>query len=177
MNYGNVKYYDIANGTGVRTSLFVSGCRVHCPLCFNQITWDFKYGKEFTEEVEDRIVESLNDDYIEGLSILGGEPFEPENQERLILLLRKVRNRYKDSKTIWMYSGYLFDKDLKPEDGRKHTKYTNEIFSLIDILVDGPFINEKKRLDLNFRGSSNQRIIDMKETLKQGKVILSPLNN
>ena len=103
MNYGNVKYYDIANGTGVRTSLFVSGCRVHCPLCFNQITWDFKYGKEFTEEVEDRIVESLNDDYIEGLSILGGEPFEPENQERLILLLKKVRNRYKDSKTIWMY--------------------------------------------------------------------------
>jgi len=130
-----------------------------------------------SQEVEDRIVESLNDDYIEGLSILGGEPFEPENQERLILLLKKVRNRYKDSKTIWMYSGYLFDKDLKPEDGRKHTKYTNEIFSLIDILVDGPFINEKKRLDLNFRGSSNQRIIDMKETLKQGKVILSPLNN
>ena len=177
MNYGTIKYFDIANGTGIRTSLFVSGCRVHCPLCFNQVTWDFNYGKEFTESVEEMIINSLEDQFVEGLSILGGEPFEPENQRRLVELLRKFRQKYHDKKNIWMYSGYLFDKDLKPESGRKHTEVTDEIFSMIDILVDGPFINEQKRLDLNFRGSSNQRIIDMKETLKQGKIVLSPLNN
>lgn len=177
MFYGNIKYYDISNGTGVRTSLFVSGCRVHCPLCFNQVTWDFDYGNPFSKDVLDKIIESLNSDYIEGLSILGGEPFEEENQMVLVELIRKVREVYGDTKTIWMYSGYLFDKDLFPEDGKKHTEVTNEILSMIDILVDGPFMNDKKNVALNFRGSSNQRIIDMKQTLKEGNIVLSKLNN
>lgn len=170
MNYAAIKKFDIANGTGVRTSLFVSGCRHHCPFCFNKETWDFKFGKPFTKDVEDEIIESLNDENIEGLSLLGGEPFEPENQEGLIDLLRRVNKLY-PNKNIWCYTGYTFDVDLI-EGGKVYTKYTKEMLSYIDILVDGEFKNELKDLKIKFRGSSNQRIIDVKTSLRVNKTIL-----
>lgn len=170
MNYAAIKKFDIANGTGIRTSLFVSGCRHHCPGCFNALTWDFSYGKEFSKEVEDEIIESLNDENIEGLSLLGGEPFEPENQAGLINLLRRVVNLY-PNKNIWCYTGYTFDTDLK-EGGKVYTKYTKEMLSYIDILVDGEFKMELKDLKIKFRGSSNQRIIDVKTSLRLNKTII-----
>lgn len=170
MNYAAIKKFDIANGTGVRTSLFVSGCRHHCPFCFNKETWDFKFGKPFTSLIEDEIIESLNDENIEGLSLLGGEPFEPENQEGLIDLLRRVNKLY-PNKNIWCYTGYTFDVDLI-EGGKVYTKYTKEMLSYIDILVDGEFKNELKDLKIKFRGSSNQRIIDVKTSLRVNKTIL-----
>lgn len=176
MYYGKINKFDVANGEGVRVSLFVSGCRVGCKGCFNKETWNFKYGNLFTENEENEILEALNNEFIEGLTILGGESFEIENQEVLHPFVRKVRDRY-PNKTIWMYSGYVFDKDILPNDGKRHTKYTMDILNSIDVLVDGPFIEDLKRLNLNFRGSSNQRIILMKETLKQGRIILSELNN
>ena len=169
MYYGNIKKYDIANGKGVRVSLFVSGCRVNCPYCFQKQTWDFHYGNEFTEEVKEDLLNSLSSSYIEGLSVLGGEPFEPENQEVLVKLYKELKERYPD-KTIWSYTGYVYDKDLI-KGGKKHTEYTDEILSYLDVLVDGPFIQDKKNISLSFRGSENQRLIDVKETLKQNKVI------
>jgi len=156
MYYGNIKYNDIANGDGVRTSLFVSGCRVGCKGCFNSETWDFKYGQEVTDEIVSQIVESLEPSYISGLSLLGGEPMEPENQEGILPILRLVKERYAN-KTIWLYTGYLLDQDLV-SGGRKHTVYTDEIMSLVDVVVDGPFVSELKDVGLRFRGSSNQRI-------------------
>lgn len=170
MYYGEIKKCDIANGEGVRVSLFVSGCTHHCPRCFNQDTWDFSYGKEYTDETEQEIIEALSPDYINGLSLLGGEPFEPQNQQVLVQLLRKVREQY-PQKTIWCYSGYLFDRELLSES-RARCEYTDEMLSMIDILVDGRFVEKLKDIRLVFRGSSNQRIIDVKKSLNNGEVIL-----
>lgn len=170
MHYGEIKKCDIANGEGVRVSLFVSGCTHHCPGCFNQDTWDFSYGKEYTDETEQEIIEALSPDYINGLSLLGGEPFEPQNQQVLVQLLRKVREQY-PQKTIWCYSGYLFDRELLSES-RARCEYTDEMLSTIDILVDGRFVEKLKDIRLVFRGSSNQRIIDVKKSLNNGEVIL-----
>ena len=156
MHYGNIKYNDIANGDGVRTSLFVSGCRVGCKGCFNRETWDFEYGQEVTDEIVSQIVESLEPSYISGLTVLGGEPMEPENQAGLLPILRLVKERYAN-KTIWLYTGYLLDQDLVA-GGRKHTVYTDELLSLVDVVVDGPFVSELKEVGLRFRGSSNQRV-------------------
>lgn len=176
MNYGEIKWRDVANGTGVRVSLFVSGCRNKCPGCFNEATWDFNYGSPFTSEIEDKIIEALKPDYIEGLTILGGEPFEPENQEALYPFIKKVREIY-PNKTIWMYSGYVLDKEIYPIEGKVHTKYSHDIINLIDILVDGRYVCTLRDLMLNFRGSKNQRIIDINQSKKENKIVLSKLNN
>lgn len=168
MYYGEIKKCDIANGEGVRVSLFVSGCTHHCPGCFNQDTWDFDYGKEYTQETEDEILEALAPGYINGLSLLGGEPFEPQNQEVLVRLLRKVREQYPE-KNIWCYSGYLFDKELLSES-RARCEYTDEMLSMLDVLVDGRFVEALKDIRLVFRGSSNQRLIDVKKSLETGTI-------
>ena len=170
MHYGEIKNCDIADGLGVRVSLFVSGCRNHCKGCFNQMTWDFLYGKEFNQETTNKIIELLKPNYIDGFSLLGGEPFEPENQPVLVELLRLIKKTY-PNKNIWCYTGYILDKDLLKEI-RVRTPYTDEMLSYIDILVDGPFIIEKKNIMLKFRGSTNQRVIDLKKTLKENKIIL-----
>ena len=155
MNYAGIKYCDIANGLGCRTVLFVSGCRNACKGCFQPQTWDFSYGEPFDEKVQKEILDSLEPAYIAGLTLLGGEPFEEENPD----------------KNIWAFTGYIYDRDLT-EGGRKFTKDTKEMLSLIDILVDGPFMEEKKDITLKFRGSSNQRVIDLKKTLEEGKIVL-----
>ncbi|MBO6220243.1 MAG: anaerobic ribonucleoside-triphosphate reductase activating protein [Treponema sp.] len=160
MYYGTIKKTDIANGLGVRVSLFVSGCRNHCKGCHNQITWDFKFGNIFTEMTEMEILEALAPSYIDGLTVLGGEPFEEENQEVLAPFLETVKKAF-PKKNIWCYTGYLYDKDLLPADGRKHTAFTNRMLACIDVLVDGPYIESQRDLTLNFRGSRNQRIIDL----------------
>ena len=160
MNYGIIKKIDIADGLGVRVSLFVSGCRNHCKGCHNQITWDFNFGKPFTKETEDEIIEALKPDHIAGLTVLGGEPFEEENQEVLAPFLERVKKEF-PNKNIWCYTGYLYDKDLLPQDGRKHTPFTNRMLACINILIDGPYIEKERDLTLNFRGSRNQRIIDL----------------
>ena len=159
MNYANIKKYDIADGPGVRVSLFVSGCRHHCKGCFNSEAWDFEYGRPYTAETEAEILEALKPGYIAGLTLLGGEPFEPENQAELIKLLRKVRETYPE-KSIWSYTGFVYDKDLVP-GGRAYTDVTDEMLSYLDVLVDGPFVEELKDITLQFRGSSNQRILKM----------------
>lgn len=160
MNYATIKFYDVANGTGVRVSLFVSGCRHHCKGCFNAETWDFAYGEPYTQEIEDSIIEGLKPDYITGLSLLGGEPFEPENQPALTALLRRVKTELPE-KTVWCYTGYTYDTDLA-EGGSVFTDVTKEMLSYIDILVDGEFIEEQRDLMLRFRGSRNQRILTLK---------------
>jgi anaerobic ribonucleoside-triphosphate reductase activating protein len=170
MNYAEIKYYDIANGIGIRTSLFVSGCTHFCKGCFNSVAWDFAYGNPFTEEVENAILKSLNDDYVDGLTLLGGEPFEPQNQAVLLPFLKKVKKSF-PNKSIWCYTGYILEKDLlKPS--RAKTVHTKEMLSLIDVLVDGPFIEEEKNISLRFKGSENQRIIDVQASLKENKTIL-----
>ena len=169
MYYGNIKKFDVANGEGVRVTLFVSGCRIHCEGCFQAQTQDFEYGKPYTNQTEEEVIEALKDPHIQGLTILGGEPFEPENQEVIVTLLRRVKEELPE-KDIWSWTGYVYDKDLI-EGGKKHTQYTDEILSYLDILVDGPFMIQKRNLALSFRGSENQRVLNMKETLKQGKVI------
>lgn len=161
MNYGEIKKYDIANGPGVRVTLFVSGCRHHCKGCFNAETWDFHYGNPYTEKTEKEILDALNHPYIAGLTLLGGEPFEPENQRELVKLLKKVREMY-PKKNIWSYSGYVYDKDLIL-GGRAYTEVTDEMLSYIDVLVDGPFVEDLKDITLQFRGSSNQRILNLRE--------------
>ena len=160
MNYGSIKPYDIANGPGVRVSLFVSGCRHHCKGCFNPETWDFQYGKTFDDVAEKEILDALAPHYISGFSLLGGEPFEPENQAVLAPLLLKIRERY-PQKDIWCYSGYLYDKDMIP-GGRIYTEFTEDMLSCIDVLVDGEFIEAEKDISLPFRGSRNQRILPLK---------------
>ena len=170
MYYGELKKCDIANGEGVRVSLFVSGCTHHCPGCFNEDTWDFHYGKKYTEATEKEILKALEPGYINGLSLLGGEPFEPQNQEVLVGLLRKVRERYPE-KDIWCYSGYLFDKELL-SGSRARCGYTDEMLSMLDVLVDGRFVESLKDITLIFRGSSNQRLIDVKKSLAEGSVVL-----
>ncbi len=164
MRYGAIKKYDIADGEGVRVSLFVSGCRNCCKGCFQPETWDFCYGKEFDWQAEDEIVEALEPDFISGLSILGGEPFEEENQIVLTPFLRRVREKF-PQKNIWCYTGYVYDKDLQL-GGRKHIDCTDEMLSYIDVLVDGPFVEELKDISLAFRGSSNQRILVLKDLKK-----------
>lgn len=170
MHYCNIKNCDIANGSGVRVSLFVSGCRNHCKNCFQPETWDFSYGEEFTAEAEKRILEMLSPSYINGLTVLGGEPFEEENQRALLPFLRKVREAYPE-KDIWMYSGYLFE-DMLTEGMRPKCEVTDELLSLIDVLVDGRYEEEKKNISLKFRGSENQRIIDVKKSLVEGKAVI-----
>ena len=169
MNYGEIKNFDIANGEGVRVSLFVSGCTHHCKNCFNPETWSFDFGQPFTREVEDSILKELAPDYINGLSLLGGEPFEPQNQAALLPFLRRVREKYPD-KNIWCYTGYLFDKELLGES-RARCESTDEMLSIIDVLVDGEFVQELYNISLQFRGSSNQRIIDVKKSLESGAVV------
>ena len=167
MNYAEIKNCDIANGPGVRISLFVSGCTHRCPGCFNEIAWDFGYGKPFTQETIDYILSLLKPAHIRGLTLLGGEPFEPENQGAIVELLRQVKHRYPE-KSIWAFSGYLFDRDIC--SGRLGD--TSEYLSYLDVLVDGPFVESKKNLSLRFRGSENQRLIDVKKSLAAGEVVL-----
>ena len=174
MYYGEIKKCDIANGEGVRVSLFVSGCTHHCPGCFNADTWNFKYGSEYTDQTEKEILEALSPSYINGLTLLGGEPFEPENQKTLVGLLRKVRESYPE-KNIWCYTGYNFENDLL-QNSRVRCQFTDELLSYIDILVDGKFEINKKNINLKFRGSENQRIILVQESLKAKTTILSDLN-
>ena len=173
MNYGEIKNYDIANGEGVRVSLFVSGCTHHCKNCFNPETWSFEYGKPFTKETEDYIIECLSPDYIDGLSLLGGEPFEPQNQEVLLPFLRRVKNEL-PNKNIWCYTGYLFDRELLCES-RARCEFTDEMLSLIDVIVDGEFVQALHDISLAFRGSSNQRIIDVQKSLETGEIKLHRL--
>ena len=170
MNYAEIKNCDIANGLGVRVSLFVSGCTHHCKNCFNEMTWDFHYGHVFDESVEQKILEYLKPNHITGLTLLGGEPMEPVNQRALLPFVKKVKTTYPD-KDIWLYSGYIFDKELLQES-RARCEVTDELLSYIDVLVDGRFIEELKDISLKFRGSSNQRIIDVPESLKQKTVVL-----
>ncbi len=169
MNYGAIKKRDIANGPGVRVSLFVSGCTHHCPGCFNADTWDFAYGAPFTREVEDEILEMLAPDYAAGLSLLGGEPFEPCNQRVLVPFLRRVKERY-PHKTVWCYSGYTLE-ELTGES-RARCEVTDEMLAMLDVLVDGEFILAKKNIRLRFRGSENQRLIDMNATRARGEIVL-----
>ena len=170
MNYGEIKYCDIANGTGVRTSVFVSGCRNHCEDCFNRATWDFNFGKPFTKDVENQVLESLKLSYIGGLSVLGGEPFEVENQSGVLDLVRRAKQEF-PKKTVWIYSGFTYEELLS--GSRAATPTAKEILSLCDILVDGRFKKELKNISLRFRGSENQRIIDLKKTAASGNVVLA----
>lgn len=170
MNYAAIKKHDVANGPGVRVSLFVSGCTHHCPDCFNQETWDFNYGKPFDSDVMNEILEALEPSFIHGLTLLGGEPFEYKNQQGVLPLLKEIKQRY-PNKDIWCFSGYLFDKEILGNMVNKWPE-TKEMLSYIDVLVDGEFEKDKKDLTLRFRGSSNQRIIKVQESLKENKVVL-----
>lgn len=170
MNYATIKNCDIANGPGVRVSLFVSGCTHRCKGCFNEVAWDFDYGQPFTQETIDEILKMLEPPYVTGITLLGGEPFEPQNQPALLDLLRQIKAKLPE-KSIWAFSGYLFEKDILA--GRLGPKeVTQEFVSYLDVLVDGPFVLDKKDLTLRFRGSSNQRLIDVKESLKAGETVL-----
>lgn len=172
MKYADIKKYDISNGVGIRVSLFVSGCNHHCKGCFNAEAWDFNYGKVFTDDTINEIIEALKPSYINGLSLLGGEPLDPKNQEGILQLLRKVKEVYPE-KSIWCYSGYLYEYLLEQS---KTNEITKEIISYLDILVDGKFDIDKKDITLLFRGSSNQRIIDVKNSLKENDLVLSEKN-
>lgn len=174
MYIGEILKADTANGLGMRVALFVSGCTNHCPGCFQPQTWDFTYGQPYTPAVEEMIMQELAKPYYQGLTLLGGEPFEPCNQRELVKLIRRVR-REMPGKDIWAYTGFTLEKDLG-EGGRKWTEVTEEILRNIDILVDGRFEQDKKDVSLKFRGSANQRIIDMNKTVSTGKTILSLLN-
>ncbi len=174
MNYGTIKNCDIANGVGVRVSLFVSGCTHHCKECFQPETWDFAYGEPYTRETEDELLRLLAPSYIDGLSLLGGEPMEPQNQRELVKLLRRVKAELPD-KNVWCYSGYTLETDLL-SPSRARCEVTDELLSMIDILVDGEFVLEKKNISLSFRGSENQRIIDLKATLKSGRTVVLDLD-
>jgi anaerobic ribonucleoside-triphosphate reductase activating protein len=176
MHYGNIKFNDIANGEGIRVSLFVSGCTNHCKECFNPETWNFEYGKQFTQETEQQILDYLKNDFVNGLTLLGGEPFEPRNQKELLPLVKKVRELY-PNKTIWAYSGFKFEDELLKNGAYPNCEYTRPLLELIDILVDGRFDRDLRDIRLKFRGSSNQRIIQVKQSLRENKIILSPLNN
>lgn len=170
MYYGNIKKYDIANGEGVRISLFVSGCTNHCKNCFQPETWDFAYGKPYTKETEAEILDFLKNDFCKGLSLLGGDPFEFSNQEELVKLCKKAKELY-PNKDIWAWTGFILDQDLL-DGGRRHGPMTDELLSYIDVLVDGPFVEEKKNIQLAFRGSENQRVIDLRKSLAQNEIVL-----
>ncbi len=167
MKYGEIKQFSIENGPGVRVSLFVSGCSHHCPGCFSAVTWDFEYGTPFTEETQERILAMLQPTYMAGLTLLGGDPGEPANQQALLPLVRRVREEL-PAKNIWVYSGYLYE-DFLP-GGRACCQVSAEFLSLCDVLVDGPFLEDQKNLMLSFRGSENQRIIDLRKTQATGTV-------
>ena len=170
MNYAEIKKTDIANGEGVRVSLFVSGCRRHCKNCFNKIAWDFAYGKPFTEAVEEELLAALAPDHIAGLTLLGGDPMEPENQRALLPFVKKVRARF-PQKNIWCYTGYTFQGGEIAEP-QANCEVTRELISLLDVLVDGRFVEELKDIRLKFRGSSNQRVIDVKRSLEANSIVL-----
>ena len=170
MYYGELKKFDIADGYGVRTTLFVSGCTNRCPGCFQPQTWDFEYGKPFTREVEDDIIESLRPYYVNGLTLLGGEPFEPENQRALVPFMRRVKKEFPD-KDIWCFTGFTLDGELQKDGSHPRCEVTDEMLSMIDVLVDGRFVLELKDISLRFRGSSNQRLIDLPATLREGRII------
>lgn len=169
MNYGAIKKCDIANGVGVRTVLFVSGCTHHCKGCFQPETWNFDYGEKYTKETEDEIIESLRPDYVDGITLLGGGPFEPENQRELVKLLRRIKKEL-PQKTVWSFSGYTYEE--LTGDSRAVCEVTNEMLSMLDVLVDGEFVEAKRNISLRFRGSENQRLIDMNKTRKEGKIVL-----
>lgn len=166
MHYGEIKNCDIANGIGVRVSLFVSGCTNRCEGCFQPQTWAFDYGSPFTAETEEQLLAMLAPDYIDGLTLLGGEPFEPDNQRTLLPFLRRVRERY-PQKTVWAFSGFTFE-EMKTDGSHPRCEATDELLSLLDVLVDGRFILAQKDISLRFRGSRNQRLLDMPATLKAG---------
>lgn len=170
MNYADIKQYDVANGLGVRVSLFVSGCTHHCEECFNEEAWDFNYGEPYTQKEIDRIIEYMKPDYVAGLTVLGGEPFEPENQPMVLETIKQVRKAYPE-KDIWCFSGYLFDKEIQ-DVMCKDNEVTRELIQNIDVLVDGEFMKDLKNLKLVFRGSENQRVINVKETLEKGEIVL-----
>lgn len=169
MNYSKINKNDIANGIGIRVTLFVSGCTHHCKGCFNPDTWDFKFGEPFTEETEKELLEAMKPSYINGLTLLGGEPMEPSNQRALLPFLKRLKEEY-PQKTVWCFSGYTFE-ELTGES-RARCEATDEVLSLIDVLVDGEFKEELKDITLRFKGSSNQRIIDMGESIKTSKIVL-----
>ena len=169
MNYADIKRVDVANGEGVRVSLFVSGCNHHCKGCFNECAWDFNYGNKFTDKNIDEVINYLDHDHIEGLSLLGGEPLEYVNQEGILPLVKRVKEKF-PNKNIWCYTGFDFEKDVV-EKMSKDNETTKELLNYIDVIVDGKFEENKKNLKLKFRGSSNQRIIDVKESLKEHKVV------
>lgn len=169
MNYGTIKFCDIANGIGIRTVLFVSGCTHHCKGCFQPETWDFSYGFPYTEDTEQQILDSLAPSYIHGLTLLGGEPMEPNNQRALLPLLRRLKAEY-PTKTVWCYSGYTYEELMG--ESRARCEVTSEMLALIDVLVDGEFVLGQKNISLRFRGSENQRIIDLPKTRDQGTVVL-----
>ena len=169
MNYADIKRVDVANGEGVRVSLFVSGCNHHCKGCFNECAWDFNYGNKFTDENIDEVINYLNHDHIEGLTLLGGEPLEYVNQEGILPLVKRVKERF-PNKNIWCYTGFDFEKDVVGKMS-KDNETTKELLNYIDVMVDGKFEEDKKNLKLKFRGSSNQRIIDVKESLKEHRVV------
>ena len=171
MNYATIKKRDIANGPGVRVSLFVSGCTHRCPGCFNEIAWDFDYGQPFTGETERELLEALAPDYIKGLSLLGGEPFEPQNQRALVGFLREMHRVY-PGKTVWCYSGYTLEQLCGRVESRARCEVTDDMLAMIDVLVDGRFVLEKKNIRLRFRGSENQRLIDMNKTRAAGEIVL-----
>lgn len=172
MNYGEIKPFDVADGPGVRVSLFVSGCTHRCRDCFQPETWDFSYGNKFTRETEDEILNYMKPGYIRGLTLLGGDPMEPGNQQALLPLLGRMRDEYPD-KDIWCFTGYDFEKDIMAEMIR-NCPFTEKFISYIDVLVDGPFIPELKDLTLKFKGSSNQKTIDVKKSISSGKTIILP---
>lgn len=170
MYYSEIKECDIANGPGVRVTIFVSGCTHHCKGCFNEMTWDFQYGRQFDEQDIEKILELMKPSYIAGLTLLGGEPMEYVNQQGLLPLLRSVKEKYPE-KSIWCYTGYLYDKDIL-QDFCKKWQETRETLSYLDVVVDGEFVEEFKDISLRFRGSSNQRIIDVKKSMKTGEIVL-----
>lgn len=170
MRYGAIKKRDIANGPGVRVVLFVSGCTHHCKGCFQPQTWDFNYGEEYTAETEQELIDALVPDFIDGLTLLGGEPFEPENQKELITLLRRLRKEL-PQKTVWAFSGYTFEELTGKTESRARCEVTDEMLSLVDVLVDGEFQLDKRNISLQFRGSENQRLIDLPQTFQNGEII------
>ncbi|MDD6762842.1 MAG: anaerobic ribonucleoside-triphosphate reductase activating protein [Clostridiales bacterium] len=171
MNYAEIKYFDIANGPGVRTSLFVSGCTHCCEGCFNKVAWDFRYGRSFDANTCDEVIKSCEPYYIAGLTLLGGEPMEPENQTAVLGIAESFKKAY-PQKTIWCYSGYTYEQLTGKENSRAGTELAEKILSYVDVLVDGEFEKDKRDITLRFRGSSNQRLIDVKKTREQGGIVL-----
>ena len=172
MHYGEIKNCDIANGEGVRVTLFVSGCTNHCKNCFQPQTWDFEFGRPFTAETEEELLTMLKPDYTNGLTVLGGEPFEPSNQRSLLPFLRRVRETY-PKKNIWCFSGFTYE-ELKTDGSHPRCEVTDEMLDQLDVLVDGRFVEELKDISLRFRGSSNQRLIDMKKSREAGELQFLP---